>query len=244
MKKKIAFITFVCFALFPGKSESQNPLRLFGKDSGLSGYINLGTSQIMVQNLNSAYEKNGIPAISDLFFSIGGGSRLTLKDKYVVGFDFTRLMRKRESNSEYFSTLSGSMNSVNLGYIVYKRKKVNVYPIIGIGTQNLDLKIYDDSNFSFDYVVSDPKMGSELSMWGLLLDIGVQLDLYSLKGKRKTYRMGIKAGYRMTVTGGYWSMAGQRVAGGPDAGIEGAYIQINLGVRDLMREIFDKKFDI
>ena len=80
-------------------------------------------------------------------------------------------------------------------------------------------------------------------MRGLLLDLGFQFDLYSLKGKSKIYRMGIKAGYSMTVIGGYWSMAGQKVGGGPDAGVEGAYIQINLGVRDLMREIFVKKFD-
>ena len=68
MKKNITIVTFLCFALFPGKSESQNPLRFFGKEGGLTGYFNLGASHVMFQNLNLDFEKNSIPTFSDLFF--------------------------------------------------------------------------------------------------------------------------------------------------------------------------------
>ena len=242
MKMKSAVIILAALALFPVRGETQGPLKSFVNDGGVTGYLNLGANSVMVRNLNSNFEKNGIPTVSNMFYSMGGGSRIFLGDKYVIGFDYIRLMRQRESNGRYFSRLSGSTNSVSFGYIVYQREKINVYPSIGIGMQHLDVKVYDDSNFSFDTLMNDPKMGSEMSMRGLLLDIGVQFDLYSLKGKRKMYCTGIKAGYCVTVAGGYWSMAGQKVSGGPAAGMDGAYIQINLGVRDLMREIFGEKF--
>lgn len=239
MKIGLRIYAAVCFVtFFASTAESQNTANSFFKSVDVTGYISLGANWSDLGDLNSRLDIHNYPVFSDLTGSFGGGTRIVIGEKFIFGIDFCRLFKKSESSDSYNTTLSGSINSFNLGYIVYKQPDMAVYPIFGIGMQNMEMTIYNNSPAAFESLLETPEKGVELSRRSLLMDIAVQIDRYSQDRERKTYKWGIKAGYRMDLWGRDWVLEGSSLEGGPDTSVEGLYIQFNFGLRDLIRELF------
>lgn len=184
-KSSVPILTVFILLMSVPPIEGQGGItRIFGRSLNITGYMTLGANWLDVQSLNTALEEYDYLLFSDMSGSWGGGSRLIIKKKFIIGFDYLNLFNKKETSGSYDTSVSGSLRMLCLGYSVYNRENVYICPIIGIGSQSLSLKLYENTTESFDSLLEDPKKGVDLSTRSLIFDVAVQFDKYSLAIKK------------------------------------------------------------
>ena len=90
-----------------------------------------------------------------------------------------------------------------MGYIVYTKKQLWLYPLLGLGGGGMNLKIKEKpSSLSFDDVLDNPKRSVEISTGGFLLSFAVGMDYLLILGEDKKGKgglaFGIRAGYTLS----------------------------------------------
>ncbi len=235
-------LSFILFTLAPDHGECQfNDIAR--REFGFTSYLSVGLSGIDVSNLNTDLSNSGYPSFNSMFGSIGGGMQAIIKNKFIIGMNYQRMMKKNKTGDNYRTSLYGSSRSIEFGYIMFSKNTQHMFPFFGIGLQTIDLAIHETVNTSFDTVLDVPGRGTKLSRNGLMLDIGIQFN--SIKEaydnsegrERRNYSWGVRAGYRYIPWHLDWKTEQSNVNDGPQCSLTGPYITVNFSISSLLRKI-------
>ena len=207
-----------------------------GKSGGGMGYFAVGMNLFNLNTLNSRLTEHGYPEFSGHLLSIGGGGH-AIVGKLVIGGEGQGLSGEEKSvrvNSQPFkSSLSGGFGLFDLGYLVYSKNGLNLYPLLGIGGGGITLKIAEDSSPSFDDVLSHPNRSVELIYGGFVFNLSLGVDYFIKMAQEEEgfggFVLGLRAGYMLTPFTHNWKMDEHDIGSGPDVGLNGFFIRMTLG---------------
>lgn len=198
---------------------------------GGAGYFMPGVQVLTLSNLNSKLESKGYPKISTSFTSVGGGGHAIIAN-FVVGGEGHGIIGKDVTNDKYTLNLSGGYGIFDLGYVIFSKWGLNIYPMVGIGGSGLTLSITERTIPTFDEILDNPKGHIEMTTGSLLLHFAIGADyIVSFGGEspKGGVLIGLRAGLTYTPVAGDWKMADVKVASGPETGLTGAYVRLKIG---------------
>ncbi len=206
------------------------------KSGGGRGYCMMGWSTLDLDELNVRLKSKGYTEFSNNFFSIGGGGHGII-NKLIIGGQGGTLIGGEETVNLNGGTLKtsviGGYGLFDVGYLVYSKKGLNVYPMLGMGGGGLTFTIKEISTPSFEDLLENPKRKVELIYGGFLVNVSLGVD-YLIKfaeDEKGTGGLivGFKAGYMLAPFTHDWKMDENDVTGGPDIGFNGPYVKIMFG---------------
>jgi len=226
-----ALLTLMGFLLVTN-AESQEAISKV-KKAEARGYFMFGGSTIDIDALNSRLENKGYSGLSDDFVSFGGGGHVIM-DRVILGVEGHWLGGEEEEStiaSGHFKTsLSGAYGFFNLGYLIYSKNDLNVYPLLGLGGGGMWLKI---GPYSFDDILENPRRGAELSTGGFLFNLALGTDYLMKLWKDEKGEgglvFGLRLGYTLAPIENGWEMDGISLSGDPQIAITGPYIRFMIG---------------
>ncbi len=229
----ILIVVAVASILFTATSQSQGLLQ-HARESGGMGYSMYGWSTLDIEALNSRLERKGYSSMSDNFFSVGGGGHGIIDNKVILGGEGHGLLGEEVTSGNYKNSVTVGYGFFNVGYIVYSKKQLRLYPLVGLGGGGMNLKIREKpSSLSFDDVLDDPERRVELSTYGFLLNFAVGMDYLLILGEDEKGKgglvFGLRAGYTLSPLKRAWRMDELEISGAPDMGITGPFIRLMFG---------------
>ncbi len=225
--KIIAILTMILINIFMvmnAHSEEKNT-------EGGFGYIILEGNSMDIQELNTTLSRRGYSQFSDTIFGIGAGgheikNRFIFYDGYAVLF-FPRYKNSTVLNKKYNTSLYGFYGLWNVGYIIYEKNNLKIFPLLGFGGGAMKMKIIEKR--SFDDILNNPKGSSTLTHGISILNLAVGAEkLFRKKEGKKGDRylmFGIRLGYRYCPNEYDW----ENVLGGPDISLTGPYFLVMFG---------------
>jgi len=235
--KTVAALTLVAvMSLFiVSIAQSQEVTSEAKKEEG-RGYFMFGGSILDIKDLNSRLESKGYSKFSDNLFSLGGGGHGIINRVIIGGEGHGLFGGEKESaisGETYKTSLAVGYGFFDIGYILYSKGDLNIYPFLGLGGGGISVKIAEREAPSFDEVLDNPKRSANLSSGGFLLNLALGVD-YLLKlaedeNGEGGLVFGLRMGYTFTPIKGDWQMDGIDVSGGPEVGITGPYIRFMIG---------------
>ncbi len=76
------------------------------------------------------------------------------------------------------STFSAGYGVFDIGYNIYSRKDLNVYPLLDFAGAGLTLKIAENSAPAFDDILTNPKRNVKLIYGGFVLNLSRGIDYF------------------------------------------------------------------
>ncbi len=196
------------------------------------GYFMVGSSVIDLKALNSKLEEKGYPSLSDNLLSLGGGG-YGIIGRVMIGGEGHGLIGKGGTEKGYKTSVGGGYGFFNLGYVVYSRNNLKVYPLIGLGVGGMTFTIVEERSLSFDEILDDPKRGVWLSTGGFLLNLALGteylLKLGEVEKEEGGLILGARIGYVLAPFKDGWKMDEIGVSGGPEASVAGPYLRLMIG---------------
>ncbi|MCX6580626.1 MAG: hypothetical protein NT166_10635 [Candidatus Aminicenantes bacterium] len=198
-----------------------------------AAYIIVGRDMFNFGRLNSYLTEGGFPGVPENYFTVGFGGHLIF-DKLVLGLELqSTLRRSRSSTKEFITAVSAKYGLVNAGYLLYSKKGLMMYPLMGLGVGRLALKVSENNIHSFQDITVN-QASSESITRSLLLNIGFAVDYFYKFNKKKKGKnnlvLGLRAGCLISASKWDWRVNGVRVGDGPTAGLTGPYIQLTIGM--------------
>ncbi len=215
----------------PGSKEGE-PCSCCKKMAGGFGFFSFGPGILNLGDLNSELKSNNYPEFSENLFGMGGGG-FAIVNKVVIGGEGYALTAKDVSNNNYKLSLSANYGFFDLGYVIFKKGNLFVYPMVGFGGGGIELKIRKPGEPTFNDIMQDPKWGSTISTGGFLLNFSIGSHFLFAFGKDEKgtggIAIGFRAGYVYTPFEGDWVMDTEKVGGGPQIGVTGPYVYFSVG---------------
>ncbi len=215
---------------FAQDNEATAPKKEHKKISGGFGYFSPGYGLVSNEALNtyvgssgSSFEDNGI--------TLGGGGGLMIKSIMLGGEGSSFLDQSGNFGNMDLTFHSGS-GKFSLGYVVYGRKGLLVYPKLGIGGYNYELTMVNkDAVASVDSAFTGAFTGTSLTRKGTFVSAGVGLDW--MPGFDETAGSGLvfgfEAGYNLSINENGWESFGTKLSGGPALLPDGIYFKLHIG---------------
>jgi len=234
LKRSAAFLLMLVVSFMYANFTLGQEFTSTSSEKGGVGYSMFGRCIIDLGDLNSKLENNGYPAMSENFFSVGGGGHAIINNKWIIGGEGHTLLGEEASHENYKQSITGGYGFFDLGYILFSIKDLRVYPLLGLGGGGLNLKIKEDiASLSLDNILNNPGRGAELTNGGFLMNLGGGIDYLFTFGKDEKSRggmfLGIRAGYTISTFKGKWTMDGVEISGAPETGLKGPYIRFMIG---------------
>jgi len=234
MKPKVFlfFLVLQILAFSITKHAEAKEIKLKTGEHGCRGFFMFGERIVDLGNLSSTLERKGYGKVSDKFISLGGGG-YGIIGKLIVGGEGHGMIERSVYNGDFKTSIWGGYGLFDIGYQIYSKNYMNIYPMIGIGGGAINLRIVERTKPSFDEIIENPKRGSELSTDGFLLNFSFTIDnLMKIKEGRKCgggLAYGIRIGYLLAPFKNDWKIYGTKVNNGPRAGFQGPYVVILIG---------------
>jgi len=243
----VAF-TFMCLFFFSNTANAQTKeiekiTKFIKKKRINAAYVMFGGSNLGMTNLNLTLETKGFPTVDEYYLSYGFGGHV-IHNKFVVGIEFLRILKKDSPGTQAFNTSIGvRYTSLNFGYLLSSKKGLMYYPYLGVGVGGLKLRTVENNIDSFDDI-SNYQRGSESKTTNFLLNLGFALDLFYNYNSRKKGQnnlvIGVRVGYILSPVRRDWRVNHTRVHDGPDTGITGPYIRFTLGLGGWVEKLIKK----
>lgn len=231
-RRCVAVLTAICVLFFaPALCRGQAE----GSPEGVGmGYSMFGTSTLDLDALNSRLESKGYPGLSDNFFTTGGGGHAVINDRIIIGGEGHALLGDEVTSGNYESSISAGYGFFDVGYIVYSKNQLRVYPLLGIGGGGMTLKIKEKTgSLSFDDVLDNPARSVNLTTGGFLLSFAVGMDYLLILGGDEEGEgglvFGLRAGYTISPFERGWEMDELELSGAPEMGITGPFVRFMFG---------------
>ena len=229
----VLIVVAVASILFANNSQSQGLVQ-HAREGGGMGYFMFGWSTLDIEALNSRLESKGYSSMSDNFFSFGGGGHGIIKNRVIIGGEGHGLLVEEVTSGNYKNSVNVGYGFFNVGYIVYTKKQLRLYPLLGLGGGGMNLKIREKPvSLSFDDILNDPERSVELSTGGFLLSFAVGMDYLLILGKDEEEKgglvFGLRAGYILSPFKSGWKMDEIEISGAPDMDITGPFIRLMFG---------------
>lgn len=210
-------------------SQDENDLKkLFG---GV-GYFTPGASILTISKLNSELSSKNYPKFNNTFSSVGGGGHAIISN-FIIGGEGQGLIGKEQTTDKRTLNIAGGYGVFNLGYILFEKNGLMIYPIVGLGGSGLSISITERMIPKFSEVIDSLKGHIELSTGAFMLNFALGADyLISLDRQENTHSgvlVGIRIGFTFTPVAGDWKMDDVKVSSGPETGLNGVYIKLLIG---------------
>lgn len=196
--------------------------------SGGYGYFMPGFGMQDLGALNtyagtSDFEGNGV--------TLGGAGTLMIRSFMLGGEGGSHLARKATVGN-LDMTLESGWGKFTLGYVVYGRKGLLIYPKVGIGGSKETLTLHKtDAATAVDSVFGGGFTGTTLQKNGLLMSFGAGLDW--MPGFDETAGsgivLGLDFGYNLGLSEKDWEAYGATLSGGPSVSPTGIYVNLHIG---------------
>ncbi len=232
LKTFLFFLILQILVFFVAKHADAEEIKLKTGEHGCRGFFMFGARIIDLENLSSALERKGYGKFSDKFISLGGGG-CGIIGKLIVGGEGHGIIEKSVYNGDFKTSIRGGYGLFDIGYQIYSKNYMNIYPMIGIGGGGINLRIVERKDQSFDEIIENPRRGSELATDGFLLNFSFTIDnLMKIKEGRRCecgLAYGIRIGYLLAPFKTDWKIYGMEVNNGPRASFQGPYVVILIG---------------
>jgi|GEM_PF-1286204 len=239
-QKKLLLITLTfgllfCFSFITVAQEKEiEKIKKFIKKKRVNAaYIMAGQNVTRFNNLNIFLLQKDYPPVSENYLAYGIGGHV-IHNKFIVGIELQRFVEKKRITAKEFNTsILGTYSLLNVGYLLYSKKGLMMYPIFGIGLGQLKLRVRENNIHSFEDINSYQR-GSDSKTTGFLTNIGFGLDYFfkfkeKKRGKNKLV-VGVRLGYIYAATRSGWSVNHIRVDDGPTTGLGGPYVRVIIGL--------------
>jgi hypothetical protein len=205
-------------------------------------FVSTGGSLINVDAVNERLDKGGYYAVSNDGISFGGGVRGNW-GRLVIGGEYAAVDYGEEGNPGNGRTtaLKNHYYLGQAGYAWWAGRHLNVYSILGVGLGSVTLTVSDRNGGgtppagkdpTFDEVVLHPNTSSDLTGSYLLFEPALGADWLVLRsvGDRFGVTVGARVGKRIAPNRATWKLGGTTVVGGPDAGPDGTFARLTIGL--------------
>ena len=201
---------------------------------GGMGYFYSGVSFADLDALNTMLMENGMPELGNTSVSFGGGGQGIIGN-FILGGEGHGIVGESGLNQTYRVSYGGGYGLFNIGYVVYAKPAVLIYPMLGIGGGGQSVTITNRSTLpvSFSDLLEDPKHQSVLTKGSFLIDLSVNSNIFIFgnTGGNSSggFLVGLRAGYLLELSNARWYIDDQELVGGPDSGMSGPYIRLVIG---------------
>lgn len=198
-----------------------------------AAYLMIGQNMLQINQLNNFLALKDLPTLPKNYLTYGFGGHV-IHNKFVLSFEYQRSFNKKQISMKEFNTfLSMKYSTLNIGYLLYSKKGMMMYPLLGVGLSELRLKVMKNDINSFhdidkNHNVSDNRIHSILVNTGIALDYFVNFD--KKKQGKNNLVIGIRAGYLISAIKSNWAIDSISVADGPHSGLTGPYIHLTIGL--------------
>lgn len=224
MRMVFIFMVVTFLSLFLTSAIQSQELSPEMKQKGGRIYFLYGDKTVDIKSLNSTLESKGYPTFSNNFIFSGlGGYGIT--GKLVIGGEVKSYKLRSSQNGNRITSVYGHSGSFDLGYILYSRDRLKIFPLFGLGIEDMVLMIDEQSKVTFNEVLENPKWRATLSNSGFLLNLAIGTEYLFKNG----VLLGLRAGYSFSSLKNSWYMNGLEVLDGPSVGVSGPYVQLMLG---------------
>ncbi len=203
------------------------------------GFFTISWEQSNLDKLNASLADYGYGALSNQFYGMGGLGYGVVKN-FILGGEGYALWGNKTDSKGYHLTASGGYGLFNFGVLVHHKKLCNIYPYCGVGGGALSLKIMETGTPSFEEVLANPNRGSQLSIAGFMVSIGIGMDKIIIMKKEKNAEggmaLGLRIGYQFTPIKGDWVFDEELTSGGPSLGIQGPFVRLLIGGGGIRQE--------
>ncbi len=211
--------------------------RLVHQRAGTAGHFYLlsGLGFFDQDGLNRRLAATGYDQLDDPSITIGLGGEMRF-GRWIFGGQWHSLRNlDTEANADDFrADISGRYWVVSSGFSVIKWRGLSVQPMVGLGRGTMHFAVTSESGAAFDSILDQPVREVRLTQHGLLLDAALGVDYRFIireSEKRRSYVVvGFRGGYLFTPYSGRWQTRGAEVTDGPDIGLNGVVLNLNLGL--------------
>jgi len=208
-------------------------------------YFILGMNKLGISAINDNLEQKEYSTYSPNFISMGGGSHIGTPYFLIggEGYGFFSKQKSQNIGGLYRTSLDAGYGFFNIGRVLYLKKKFKICSFLGLGGGTIKLKINEnESPSSFCEVLNNPKLYSELTLGGFLVDLSLRFEiLFPLSKPTKSsdednsldsgyYPIGIRVGYVLAPFDDNWEVDNIELPVGPIIGMLGPYIRISFGL--------------
>ena len=121
-----------------------------------------------------------------------------------------------------------------MGYVVYSRGGLRVFPFLGIGGGGVNMRVVEKGTVpTFDEVLDDPRREVVLSTGSILFQVALGVDYFlpvgGDEGGKGGLFFGLRAGYTFAPSKADWKMWDRDVLKGPDVRLIGPYVCLMFG---------------
>ncbi|MDZ7262335.1 MAG: hypothetical protein ONB05_09560, partial [candidate division KSB1 bacterium] len=215
MKSKIAVTILVVMTFVP--------TTLIYSDEGMkkgggAGGFEFGLNRFDSGELSTKLQAKGFEALEKNNFSLGGSGYGIIGEKILLGGGGYGFQQDVFSDT-LKASVSAGYGVFNVGYVVFSKKGLRLFPMIGIGGGGVNLKIVERGVIpTFDEVLDNPRREANVSTGSFLVQFAVGMDYFLKLGEDEKgaggLLFGIRAGYTFAPTKADWKMEDMDVLGG------------------------------
>lgn len=203
-------------------------------EAGGMGYSMFGRAMLDLDALNSRLEERGYSSMSDNFFSTGGGMHWIYKSGLILGGEIQTLLGGETVSGYYKHSLTAGYGIFDIGYTVFRKNELRIYPLLGVGGGAINFKISEAIvPSSFNDVLDNPRRSSQLWTGGFLLNVALGMDYLLTIGEDERgkggFVFGVRAGYILSPSKGGWTLGETELADAPEMQMTGPYIRLMFG---------------
>jgi len=199
---------------------------------GGMGYFIVGAGQINFDGINQYLWSNLYPEVDNNFISLGGGGHFQY-NRFIFGGEGQGFLSSNNSNEVYTTVGSGGYGFFNFGYVVYQKKRLSLYPLIGIGGGGYTIDVaknLDDASFSA--VMAGDASQIHMSRSSMLMNISIGTDYFFLANVSEDgvggFSIGLRIGYTLDLASS-WSTEAQNITKIPSTYFGGPFVKLVIG---------------
>jgi hypothetical protein len=200
--------------------------------------VTTGMTTMSVDPLNARMTPSQFATLSNDAVSYGAAGYLAV-GRALLGAEVQRSTFGEEGlENGRTGALSSMQGLATVAYALVSTSHLSVFPQLGVGLGRLVVTLRDRSGVettaaqpTFDEIAEAPGSESRVSGRHLLYSFGGGADyLVTPRGAARGVVLGVRAGITASPNRATWTRDGQAVVAGPDAGADGPYLRVVVGL--------------
>lgn len=197
-------------------------------------FANWNTHFSDYNGVNKILSDSGFSTFSNPNWGFGFGFS-GRSEKVVVQLDFTYLTQCNVNNNLFCSHIDFASYGLQVGYLVDKKNKLDLYPYLGMNRNRTDILLSDVDlqPMNATQFLNTVSNIARMTRVNFSLNAGVGFDYFIPVSKKNTAELmlGIRTGYYLTLNEGTWYMHVDEnpLTNVPKTNAGGAYLKTTLG---------------
>jgi len=199
---------------------------------GMGGFA-LGYGYMNVSKLHSFIPENSHKFSNNMV--LVGGAGHSIINHLVVGGGGFGLIGDAINTDSIKASIGGGFGSLDIGYLIINKKKMKLYPMIGLGAGGFGLQILSNNRFSIGNKIKEPGKEMNINQNTFISDISLNLDLIPfIKNDESQNSYGgfltsLRLGYIYSFPKSKWKFSDNEIIYGPKFGMNMIYFKLIIG---------------